>query len=158
MERTPITPEGYDLLVAELRLHKEVLRPENVRALEEARAHGDISENAEYDAAKERQAMLAGKIAMLESMVSNAQIIDVANLPRNGRVVFGTTVRIEHAESGELQTWKIVGETETDVERGRISFKAPLAKALIGREQGDEVVVPTPGGVQRYEIVEVLYL
>ena len=157
MERNPITPEGYEILVEDLRVHKQVHRPDNVRQIEEARAHGDISENAEFDAAKDRQAELNGRIAMLENLVANAQIIDVAKLPRNGRVVFGTTVVIENSDTGDEATWTIVGETETDVAARRISYKSPLAKALIGKVEGDEAVVPAPGGTQRWEVVEVRY-
>jgi len=157
MERNPITPEGYEALVAELRHHKQVLRPNNVRDIEEARAHGDISENAEFAAAKERQALLEGRIAELERLVAAADIIDVRKLPRNGRAVFGTRVRVENTESGQERTWRIVGETESDVAKGDISFKSPVARAMIGREEGEEVIVPAPGGRQTWEIVEVLY-
>lgn len=155
--RNPVTPEGYKALVEELRHEKEVVRPQIVRDIEEARAHGDISENSEYEDAKERQAHCEGRIAELEHRVATAEIIDVKKLPRSDRVVFGTTVRIENTETGEERTWTIVGETEADIERSRISFKSPLGKALIGRHEGEEVVVPAPSGRQTWEIVEVRY-
>ena len=155
MNRNPVTPEGYEALVAELKRQKEVVRPQIVRDIEEARAHGDISENSEYEDAKERQALCEGKIQELEGRVASAEVIDIKKIPENGRVVFGATVRIENTESGEERTWTIVGETEADVEGGRISFKSPLGKALIGRNEGDEAEVPAPGGKQVWEIVEI---
>jgi transcription elongation factor GreA len=158
MSRHPITPEGYDKLTKELRYHKEVLRPSIVRDIEEARAHGDISENSEYEDAKERQSLCEGRIAFLEGAVSAAEIIDVTRVKQDGRVVFGATVLIEDPESGEARRWRIVGETESDVENGKISFKSPIGKSLIGREVGDEVTVPTPGGPRRWEVVEVRYV
>lgn len=156
MTRNPITPEGYEALLAALKHEKEVVRPGIVRDIEEARAHGDISENSEYEDAKERQSHCEGRIAELETHVATAEIIDVSKLTPSGRVVFGTTVVIESA-AGESRTWRIVGETEADIERRRISYKSPLGKALIGRSEGEEVVVPTPGGTQTWEIVEVRY-
>lgn len=157
MNRNPVTPEGYTDLVAALKHEKEVVRPGIVRDIEEARAHGDISENSEYEDAKERQSLCEGRIQELESRVASAEIIDVAKLEPSDRVVFGTTVVIENPESGEERTWRIVGETEADIENLKISFKSPLGKALIGRHEGDEVVVPTPGGRQTWEIIEVRY-
>lgn len=156
MTRTPVTPEGYEELVRQLAHEKSVVRPQIVRDIEEARAHGDISENSEYEDAKERQALCEGRVAMLEQLVASADIIDVRKLPRNGKVVFGTWVRLENA-AGDARTWRIVGETEGDVARGLISYKSPVAKALIGREEGDEVNIPTPGGTQTWEISEVRY-
>jgi transcription elongation factor GreA len=157
MTRTPVTPEGYAALVAELTHHKEVVRPQIVRDIEEARAHGDISENSEYEDAKERQAHCEGRIAELESRVATADVIDISRLPVTDRVVFGATVTIESPATGEKRTWRIVGEDEADVESGKISFKSPLGKALIGRHEGDEAVVPAPSGQQHWEIVEVRY-
>lgn len=156
MERNPMTPEGYEALMADLAHHKSVLRPQIVRDIEEARAHGDISENSEYEDAKERQSLCEGRIALLESMVATAEIIDVDKVPRDGRVVFGTTVLLEN-DNGEEFRWRIVGVHEADVDNGKISFKAPLGRALIGKEEGEEVVVPTPGGNRTFEIVEVRY-
>jgi len=157
MQQNPVTPEGYDALVAELKHAKSVERLAVVKDIEEARAHGDISENSEYEDAKERQALIEGKIRELEHLVASAQVIDVKKLPVSDRVVFGTTVVLENVDSGEERTWRIVGERETDVSNGKISWKAPVAKALIGRVEGDEVSVPTPGGQQTWEIVEVRY-
>lgn len=156
MQRNPMTQAGYDALVRELKNAKEVQRPKVVRDLEEARAHGDISENSEYEDAKERQAHIEGRIAELERLVATAEIIDVKRLPRNGKVVFGTTV-VLGAPNGEERRYRIVGEQETDVNAGMISFKSPLAKALIGHTEGEEVEVPAPGGVSRWEIIEVRY-
>jgi transcription elongation factor GreA len=156
MNRFPLTPGGYKTLEAELRRHKEVVRPQIVRDLEEARAHGDISENSEYEDAKERQAHCEGRIRELESQISMAEVIDVRQLSPSDRVVFGTTVLIEGADGTERQ-WTIVGETEADIEAQRISYRSPLGRALIGRSVGDEVRVPTPAGEQRWEILEVRY-
>jgi transcription elongation factor GreA len=156
MQRNPITPTGYETLVRDLKHLKEVLRPQIVRDIEEARAHGDISENSEYEDAKERQSHCEGRIGSLEHLVASADIIDVAKLPRNGRVVFGTTVVVEDAK-GTQRTWRIVGETEADVNAGLISFKSPVARAMIGKSEGDPFDVATPGGAQKWEIVEVRY-
>jgi transcription elongation factor GreA len=158
MSRHPITPEGYELLNADLQHHKSVLRPQIVRDIEEARAHGDLSENSEYDDAKERQSLCEGRIAYLENMLAGAEIIDVMKLSQSGRVVFGTTVLMENTDTGIEQRWRIVGESETDVENGKISYKSPIGRAMIGRNEGDEVTVPTPAGPRVYEIIEVLYL
>lgn len=158
MNRHPVTPEGYRTLQDELRYHKEVLRPKIVRDIEEARAQGDISENSEYEDAKERQSHCEGRIVYLEGVVAAAEIIDVTRLPKNGRVVFGTTVVLTDVDGGDEKRWRIVGESESDVDNGLISFTSPLGRALIGRSEGEEVAVPTPGGLRRWEIVEVLYL
>lgn len=157
MTRHPVTPEGYAALVAELKRQKEIVRPGIVKDIEEARAHGDISENSEYEDAKERQSLCEGRIADLENRVSCAEVIDVAKLEPSDRVVFGTTVTIEDPDSGNSRTWRIVGETETEVENGKISFRSPLGQALIGKSEGDEVTVPAPGGRQTWEIVAVDY-
>ena len=156
MQRNPITPAGYKVLVASLEHHRKVLRPQCVQDIAEARAHGDLSENAEYDAAKDRQGMVEAQTSHLEGLVASAEIIDVAKLPRDGRLVFGMTVRIEN-EDGVERKYRIVGETEADIDRGLISYKAPLARALIGRRVGDEARVTTPGGEQNWEILEVSY-
>ena len=158
MVRNPITPEGYEALEAQLRHEKEVVRPGIVRDIEEARAHGDISENSEYEDAKERQALCEGRIQELEGLVAAAEVIDVAKLVPSERVVFGTTVVIENMDSGEERTWRIVGQTEASVENGSVSYQSPLGRALIGRNEGDEVVVPAPSGNQTWEIVEVRYV
>ncbi len=156
MKKNPVTPLGFEALVRDLKHYKETMRPNVVRDLEEARAHGDLSENSEYEDAKERQSHIEGRIMELENLVATAEIIDVAKLPRNGKVVFGTTVLLENEKQGQ-RTWKIVGETEADVNRGLISYKTPVAKALIGHKEGEEVEVPAPGGVTRWEILEVRY-
>jgi len=157
MNRNPITPEGYQQLFKDLRYEKEVVRPGIVRDIEEARAHGDISENSEYEDAKERQSLCEGRIKYLESMVASAEVIDVLKLRQDGRVVFGTTVLLEN-EEGTERRWRIIGETEADTKKGSVSYKSPLGRALIGREEGDEVTIITPGGKQVWEIAEVLYL
>jgi transcription elongation factor GreA len=156
MDQNPITPEGYEALQRELEIAKSVERPAIVRDIEEARAHGDISENSEFEDAKERQALLDARIRLLEHQLATARIIDVAKLPRTDKVVFGTTVVLENAQ-GEGRTWRIVGESESDVGAGRISYKTPVAKALIGKTEGEQVSIPTPGGNQVWEIVEVRY-
>lgn len=156
MNRHPVTPAGYVRLQEELQHLKSVVRPGIVRDIEEARAQGDISENSEYEDAKERQSHCEGRIAYLEGVVAAAEVIDVTKVPRNGRAVFGTTVVLESG-SGEPQVYRIVGELEADVNVGRISYKSPLGVALIGKEEGDEVVVPTPGGRKVYSLVEVRY-
>lgn len=158
MHRHPLTPEGYQKIREDLKYHKEVLRGSIVKDIEEARAHGDISENSEFEDAKERQAHCEGRIAFLENVVAAAEIIDVSKLTQDGRVVFGTTVKLADPDTAEERCYRIVGETEADVDNGCISYKSPIGKAMIGREEGDEVVVPTPAGAKRWEIVEVLYL
>jgi len=157
MNRFLVTPAGYEKLVADLKYEKEINRPNIVRDIEEARAHGDISENSEYEDAKERQSLCEGRIAMLENQMASAEIIDVAKLPPSERVVFGTTVTIENVDTDEERTWKIVGENEADVENRQISYKSPIGRALIGKEVGEEVPVQTPGGKQTWEIVGVEY-
>lgn len=158
MSRYPITPEGYERMSKELKHQKGVVRLQIVRDIEEARAHGDLSENSEYDDAKERQSLCDQRIRFLESVVAAAEIIDVKKLPQTGRVVFGTTVVVEDVDSGDERRWRIVGEPESDVDNGLISYKTPVARALIGKQEGEEVSIPTPGGTRRWEIVEVLYL
>lgn len=157
MNRFLVTPSGYEKLVADLKYEKEVNRPNIVRDIEEARAHGDISENSEYEDAKERQSLCEGRIAMLENQMASAEIIDVTKLPVTERCVFGTTATIENVDSGEERTWQIVGENEASVEDRRISYKSPIGRALIGKSVGDEVTVETPGGRQVWEIVGVEY-
>jgi transcription elongation factor GreA len=157
MTRNPVTPEGYAALVSELSHLREVVRPGIVRDIEEARAHGDISENSEYEDAKERQSHCEGRIAEVEARVASAEVIDVRRLPPTDRVVFGATVRIESPTTGEARVWRIVGEDESDIEHAKISYKAPLAQALIGKREGDEAIVPAPSGNQTWEIVEVSY-
>jgi transcription elongation factor GreA len=157
MAKTPITKRGAELLRAELQRLKTVERPSVISAIAEARAHGDLSENAEYDAARERQAFVEGRIAEIEAKLANAQIIDPKLLDAEGRCVFGATVDLEEV-GGEAVTYQIVGEDEAEIKEGRISISSPIARALIGKDAGDVVEVRTPGGVKRYEIVDVHYV
>jgi transcription elongation factor GreA len=154
----PITLHGAELLRAELHRLKTVERPAVIAAIAEARSHGDLSENAEYDAAKERQGFVEGRIQEVEGKLGNAQIIDPASLDVDGRVVFGSTVELEDAESGQTVTYQIVGDDEADIKSGKISFNSPVARALIGKFSGDAVEVKTPGGVREYEILDVKYI
>lgn len=156
--KVPLTVVGAEALKAELQRLKSVERPSIVKAIAEARAQGDISENAEYDAAKERQGFIEGRILELEAKISSAQIIDPALLEDDGRVVFGVTVDLEEVESGDKATYQIVGEDEADIKQGKISFSSPIARALIGKSAGDTVEVRAPGGVKEYEIVDVRYV
>jgi transcription elongation factor GreA len=158
MATTPVTVRGAELLKAELQRLKSVDRPAVINAIAEARAQGDLSENAEYDAAKERQGFIEGRIAELEGKLSNAQIIDPKHLDAEGRVVFAATVDIEDLESGDKKTYQIVGEDEADLKEGKISVSSPIARALIGKYAGDVVEVQAPGGVREVEILEVRYL
>jgi len=150
-----MTKRGAELLRAELHKLKTVERPANAAAIAEARAHGDLSENAEYHAARERAGFIEGRISELESKLGNAQIIDPKLLDADGRAVFGATVDVE--SGGEAATWQIVGEDEADIKAGRISVTSPIGRALIGKEPGEVVEVQTPGGLKRYEIIDVRY-
>lgn len=154
MERIPFTKEGLNKIKAELAHIKKVERPQNIKAIEEARAHGDLSENAEYHAAKERQSFLEGKINELEQVIGQAEIIDVEKGPTD-RVVFGRKVLLYNVETDEEVTYQILGPYESDPENGRISVKSPIGQALIGSEAGDEVRVKTPGGFQEFEVLEI---
>ncbi|MDI6797760.1 MAG: transcription elongation factor GreA [Desulfatibacillaceae bacterium] len=151
----PMTPQGHEALSVELRRLKTVERPDNIRAIEEARAHGDLSENAEYHAAKERQGMLDARIRDLEYKLGAAQIIDPKNAPRD-RVVFGVTVLLENLDTEEEVTYQILGPEESDVKNGKISVTSPLGKALLGKKPDDDVVVQTPSGLKRFCVVEIL--
>lgn len=155
MERVPITKEGYEVLKKELENLKTVERPQNIKAIEEARAHGDLSENAEYSAAKDRQSFLEGRIGELGYKIANADIIDPANIPKD-RVVFGSSVLLENVDTDEEVRYQLVGPDESDIEKGRISVSSPLGKAMIGKVPGDEVVLNAPGGKRCYELVEIL--
>ena len=154
--KTPMTRRGADLLRNELHRLKTVERPANSAAIGEARAHGDLSENAEYHAARERAGFIEGRISEIEAKLANAQIVDPKLVDAEGRCVFGATVDIE--TDGEKATWQIVGEDEADIKAGRISYSSPISKALIGKESGEIVEVQTPGGVKRYEIIDVRYI
>jgi transcription elongation factor GreA len=158
MNKFPVTVNGAELLRAELQRLKAVDRPNVITAIAEARAQGDLSENAEYDAARERQGFIEGRIIELEAKLSNAQIIDPALLDDDGRVVFGTTVELMDNESKESVSYQIVGEDEADIKLGKIAYSAPIAKALIGKYSGDVAEVRTPGGVREFEIVDVKYV
>ncbi len=157
MSKVPITLRGAELLKAELHRLKTVERPAVIAAIAEARSHGDLSENAEYDAAKERQSFIEGRIAEIESKLGNAQIIDPRSLDADGRVVFGATVELEDADEGRTVTYQIVGDDEADIKQGKISLNSPVARALIGKFAGDVVEVQTPGGLREYEILDVRY-
>jgi len=157
MDKLPMTPRGLERLQEELKNLKFVERPSVIRALEEARAHGDLSENAEYHAAKERQAFIEGRVAELEDKIARAQIIDVSKLSGK-QVKFGATVNLLDEDSGAKAKYKIVGEDESDVKGGKISITSPIARALIGKEEGDVVEVMAPGGPKSYEITKVKYL
>jgi transcription elongation factor GreA len=154
MPRVPITKAGYEKLKSELKRLQKVDRPSNIKAIEEARAHGDISENAEFEAAKEKQAIIEGKIQELNGKIGDSEIID---LPQDvdGKVIFGCKVIVEDLETGEVSSYRLVGPYEADVQEGTISITSPIGKALIGREEGDEVKVQAPKGVRNIEILEV---
>jgi transcription elongation factor GreA len=154
MERIPITREGLQKLKAELERLKSVERPANIRAIEEARSHGDLSENAEYHAAKEKQGIIEAKMNELEVNIGRAEVIDVEPGPSD-RVVFGKTVLLYNLRTDEEVSYQLLGIYESDPENGKISVTSPLGQALIGKEVGDEIKVNTPGGVQEYEIVEI---
>lgn len=156
-EQYPMTPKGLVALKEELKFRKEVERHKIIRAIEEARAHGDLSENAEYSAAKEAQSHNEGRISKLEESIALANVIDPTTLS-GSKVVFGATVVLEDVESGEKQTFSIVGEHEADIKNGRMSITAPVARALIGREEGDTVSVRTPKGNKDYEICTVKFV
>ena len=157
MGKFPITVVGAELLKAELHRLKTVERPAVITAIAEARAQGDLSENAEYDAAREKQGFIEGRILELEGKLANAQVIDPALLEDDGRVVFGTSVELVDTETDETFVYQIVGEDEADIKAGKIAYSAPIAKALIGKSAGDVAEVRTPGGVKQLEIVDVRY-
>jgi transcription elongation factor GreA len=158
MSKIPITMAGAERLRAELQELKTVQRPTIVTAIAEARSHGDIAENAEYHAAKERQGFIEGRISELEAKLGNVQIINPALLDADGRCVFGATVDLEDMKSGEVVTYQIVGDDEGDIKQGRVSIGSPLARALIGKYSGDVAEVKAPGGVREYEILDVKYI
>ncbi len=155
MERIPMTREGYQTLKKELEHLKTIERPRVIRAIEEARSHGDLSENAEYDAAKERQAFVEGRVSELGYKLGNAEIIEVDSLPKD-RAVFAATVVLENVDTGEDVAYQLVGPEESDIEKGRISVTSPLGKAIIGKKPGEEIVLNAPGGKRVYELVEIL--
>jgi transcription elongation factor GreA len=155
LERIPITPRGYEVLKKELSHMKSVERPNNIQAIEEARAHGDLSENAEYDAAKDRQRFIEAKINELSYKLALADVIETTNLPKD-RAVFASTVILENADTGETVEYQLVGPDESDIYEGRISVSSPLGKAILGKKPGDEVSLDAPGGKRRYELIEIV--
>jgi transcription elongation factor GreA len=158
MNKTPLTVIGAEMLREELHRLKTVDRPSVIAAIAEARSHGDLSENAEYDAAKERQGFIEGRIMEVESKLSHAQIIDPKLLDADGRCVFGATVDLEDMDSGQTVVYQIVGEDEADIKANKISISSPIARALIGKYAGDVAEVQAPGGIREYEIIDVRYL
>ena len=157
MSRVPITIQGVEKLRAELQQLKSVERPAIIKEIATARAHGDLRENAEYHAAKESQGFLEGRIAELESSLSNAEIIDPSKLDANGRIVFGATVELVNVDSGEEVVYQIVGELEADISAGLISINSPIARSMIGKTEADEIVVRAPSGEIIYEVIEIRY-
>ena len=158
MSRAPITAKGAQRLRAELEELKSVKRPAVINAIAEARAHGDLKENAEYHAAREQQGFIEGRIKQLEAELSHAQVIDVATLAAGDKVVFGATVELADADSGEEKTCQIVGDLEADIKQGLIAISSPVARALIGKHEGDSISIEAPGGTREYEILSVRYL
>ncbi|MFN3971960.1 MAG: transcription elongation factor GreA [Gemmobacter sp.] len=156
MEKIPMTRTGHAVLDDELKQLKSVERPAVIRAIAEAREHGDLSENAEYHAAREKQSFIEGRIKELEAILSRAEVIDPARL--SGAIKFGATVTLSEEETGEERTYQIVGEAEANLEAGLLNMRAPLARALIGKEEGDTVEVRTPGGTKSYDVVSVRYV
>lgn len=157
-QRIPMTPKGHAALEAELKQLKSVERPKVIAAIAEAREHGDLKENAEYHAAREQQGFLEGRIQDLESKLSNAQVVDVTQIPNHGKVIFGATVKILNLDTEEELYYQIVGEDEADVKGHKISVASPIARSLIGKEEGDEVIIQTPGGNVDFEIIKVDYV
>ena len=155
MDRTPVTKEGYEALKKELENLKRVERPENIKAIEEARAHGDLSENAEFDAAKERQGFIEGRISELGFKLATADVILTEKLPKD-RAVFGSKVLLENIDSGEEVEYRLVGPEESDIKEGRISVSSPLGKAILGKKPGDELTLIVPGGKRIYEFMDIL--
>jgi transcription elongation factor GreA len=157
MEKVPITKTGYEALHAELKTMKDIERPQIIKAIAEAREHGDLSENAEYHSAKEKQSFIEGRIKELESLISRADVIDPAKM--SGTIIrFGATVALVDEDTEEERTYQIVGESEADINNGRLNIRSPLARALISKEEGDSVEVTTPGGARSYEVLSVRYV
>ena len=157
MQRFPMTRKGYDALQEELQHLKSVERPRISAAIAEARAHGDLKENAEYHAAREQQGFTEGRIQDIEGKLSNAQVIDIMAMPKSGKVIFGVTVDIINCDTDEAKTYQIVGDDEADIKSSKISVNSPIARGLIGKEEGDVVGIRTPAGLVEYEIVDVRY-
>lgn len=157
MEKVPMTKPGYDSLNAELKELKEVARPAVIRAIAEAREHGDLSENAEYHAARERQSFIEGRVQELEGLISRADVIDPTKIAGD-TIKFGATIVIVDEDTDEEKTYQIVGEPEANIEKGKLNMRSPLARAMIGKEEGDSVSVNTPGGGRSYEILSIKYI
>jgi transcription elongation factor GreA len=157
MKRNPMTLRGAEQLRIELKKLKSESRPAVIKAIAEARSHGDLSENAEYHAAREQQGFIEGRIGEIESKLGNCEIIDVTAIPNNGKVIFGATVEIENLDDGSKVVYQLVGEDEADIKQGRIAITSPIARALIGKNVGDEVDVTAPGGTRSFEVVKVRY-
>jgi len=157
MTKVPMTVRGAELLREELAKLKSGDRPKVIQAIAEARAHGDLKENAEYHAAKDQQGFIEGRIKLIEAKLSNTQIVDVTTIDAKGKIVFGTTVDLLDLESDNQSTYRIVGEDEADINQGLISFSSPIARAIIGKNEGDEISFSAPGGEKHYEVVEVRY-
>jgi len=155
LDRIPVTPEGYEALKKELENLKRVERPQNIKAIEEARAHGDLSENAEFEAAKDRQGFIEGRIGELGFKLANADVINLDKLPKD-RAVFGTKVLLENIDTGEEVEYQLVGPDESDIGNGRISVSSPLGRAILGKKPGDELTLEVPGGKRIYELVDIL--
>jgi len=155
LDRIPVTPEGYEALKKELENLKRVERPQNIKAIEEARAHGDLSENAEFEAAKDRQGFIEGRIGELGFKLANADVINPDKLPKD-RAVFGTKVLLENIDTGEEVEYQLVGPDESDIGNGRISVSSPLGRAILGKKPGDELTLEVPGGKRIYELVDIL--
>jgi transcription elongation factor GreA len=155
LNRVPITKEGYEALKNDLEYLKKVERPKNIKAIEEALSHGDLSENAEFDAAKDRQAFVDARLSELEYKLSRAEIIDPQTLPKD-RVVFASSVVLENIDTGENVTYQLVGPDESNIEKGRISVSSPLGRAIIGKKPGDEITIEVPGGKRSFELLEIL--
>ncbi|MGD0492470.1 MAG: transcription elongation factor GreA [Steroidobacteraceae bacterium] len=158
MKRTPMTLRGAERLRQELKQLKSEARPNVIKAIAEARSHGDLSENAEYHAAREQQSFIEGRINDIESRLSNAEVIDVTKLSASGRVVFGSTVEVEDQDARAKLVYQLVGDDEADIKNGLLSVSSPIARALIGKSEGDVVDVTAPGGIKSYEIVSVRYI
>ncbi len=158
LNQIPVTVKGAALLKQELQNLRSVDRPNVIQAIAEARAQGDLSENAEYESAKEKQSFIEGRIAELEAKLSNLQVIDPTTLNAEGRIVFGATVNMEDLNSGDNKTYQIVGEDEADIKGGKISIGSPIARALIGKSAGDVAEVSAPGGIKEYEVIDVMYI
>ncbi|MDF2529262.1 MAG: greA [Gammaproteobacteria bacterium] len=158
MQRVPMTKQGFEKITAELEQLKTVTRPKIISAIAEARAHGDLKENAEYHAAREQQSFVEGRISEIEAKLSNAQVIDITKMPNTGKVIFGATVSLLDLDNETEVKYQIVGDDEADIKVGKISISSPIARALVGKEEGQTVMVKTPKGEAEYEIVSVQYL